>query len=77
MSEGLTKADLAALVIWRAQPPKPMRIGRTTWTAEDMRDLRLMIAEGKTSGCIAQRLGRSRNSVCGKIYRMGGRGASE
>jgi hypothetical protein len=52
-----------------------LKAGRAEWTREDERDLRLMLAEGRTSGCIAKRLGRSRNSVCGKIHRMGGRRA--
>ena len=66
----LTKADLAALVIWRAQPPKVLESQQPRWTLADRRDLRLMLEDGKSRQEIAYRLGRSPEAVRCKIRAM-------
>lgn len=70
VTEELTKADLAALVIWRGQPPKVLASKQPRWTLADRRDLRLMLEDGKDRFDIAYRLGRSPEAVRWKIYRM-------
>lgn len=46
-------------------------MGTLGWTAEDDAKLKQLATEGASAGEIGERMGRSRNSICGRAWRLG------
>lgn len=47
-----------------------MRVNSMDWTEQDIDALKALLAEGLTSSVIAERMGRTRSAICGKVGRL-------